>query len=174
MGKFFSLARKHGYYEDTVFVVIADHNVRVRTAVNGVMPLDNYRIFGLILGGGIEPQIYKKTCTQVDVMATAVDLLGADLVHPIIGRTIFSPAKESFALMKFYSLYGFMHGNKLAVLEPDAKARTYQIDGPDLLPLPADRELERDALALLTISSYLYRERRHTLPEYLAVRKKRF
>ena len=174
LGKFFSLAHKHGYYEDTVFIVIADHNVRVRTAPNGVMPLDNYRIFGLILGGGVKSQVYKKTCTQVDVMATAVDLLGVDLVHPIIGRTIFSPAKESFALMQFYSLYGFMHDNKLAVLEPDAKARTYLINGPDLLPLPSDRELEKDALALLKISSYLYQKRRHTLPENLAVHKKRF
>jgi hypothetical protein len=67
-----------------------------------------------------------------------------------------------------------MHDNKLAVLEPDAKARTYLINGPDLLPLPSDRELERDALALLTISSYLYQEHRHTLPENLAVHKKRF
>ena len=174
LGKFFSLAHEHDYYEDTVFVVIADHNVRVRTAPNGVMPLDNYRIFGLILGGGVKPQVYKETCTQVDVMATAVDLLGVDLVQPIIGRSIFSPAKESFALMQFYSLYEFMHDNKLAVLEPDAKARTYLINGPDLLPLPSDRELERDALALLTISSYLYQERRHTLPENLAVHKKRF
>jgi hypothetical protein len=95
-------------------IVIADHNVRVRTGPNGVMPLDNYRIYGLILGGGvIKSQVYKKTCTQADVMATTVDLFGVDLVHPIIGRTFFSPAKEGFALMRFYSLYKGVAMNRL-------------------------------------------------------------
>jgi hypothetical protein len=67
-----------------------------------------------------------------------------------------------------------MYDNKLAVLEPHAKGKTYLINGPDLLPLPSDRELEKDALALLKISSYLYQKRRHTMPENLAVHKKRF
>ena len=170
LGKFFSLAKEHGYYDDTVFVVIADHNVRVRSSPNGVMPVDNYRTFGLILGGGVAPLRYDRVATQMDVMATAVDLLGTDFIHPIIGRSIFTPAKNDFALMQFYSLYGFMRDGKLAVLEPKAAPRTFLIKGDDLLPLPHDEELERDALALLTISSHLYHERRHRLPAAFAGR----
>ncbi|HDS15722.1 MAG TPA: hypothetical protein ENN66_03755 [Proteobacteria bacterium] len=62
LGKFFLLAREHAYYNNTIFVIIADHNIRVRTSPNGVMPVDNYRIFGLILGGGIEPQRCDRLC----------------------------------------------------------------------------------------------------------------
>ena len=168
LGKFFSLAKEHGYYDDTIFVIIADHNVRVRSSPNGVMPVDNYRIFGLILGGGVEPLSYDRVTTQMDVMATAVDLLGSDFTHPIIGKSIFAQTKNDFALMKFYSLYGFMRDGKLAVLEPKTEARTFRVEGDDLLPLPHDQELESDALALLTISSHLYQERRHDLPNSLA------
>ncbi len=164
LGKFFSLAQEHGYYNDTVFVIIADHNVRVRSSPNGVMPVTNYRIFGLILGGGIKALRYEQVATQMDVIATAVDLLGTDLIHPIIGRSIFTPAKNDFALMQFYSLYGFMRDGKLAVLEPNAAAKTYQVDGDDLIPTTHDTELERDALALLTTSSHLYQNRQHRLP----------
>ncbi len=168
LGKFFSLAKEHDYYDDTVFVVIADHNVRVRSSPNGVMPIENYRIFGLILGGGIEPLRYNRVTTQMDVMATAVDLLGTDFNHPIIGQSIFKQAKNDFALMKFYSLYGFMRDGKLAVLEPKTKPRTFRVSGDDLLPLPHDQELESDALALLTTASHLYQEQCHDLPNSLA------
>ncbi|MCK5679364.1 LTA synthase family protein, partial [bacterium] len=169
LGKFFTMAKEHGYYDDTVFVIIADHNVRVRSSPNGVMPVTNYRIFGLILGGGIKALLYDRVATQMDVIATAVDLLGCDFVHPIIGRSIFTATKNDFALMQFYSLYGFMRDGKLAVLEPKAAAKTYRVEGDNLLPLTHDTELERDALALLTTSSYLYQKRRHSLPAKFAV-----
>ena len=169
LGKFFAMAKEHGYYDDTVFVIIADHNVRVRSSPNGVMPVENYRIFGLILGGGIEPLRYDRITTQMDVIATAIDLLGVDFIHPIIGHSIFTAGKNDFALMQFYSLYGFMRDGKLAVLEPKAAAKTYQVDKDNLLPLDHDTELERDALALLTISSHLYQKRRHSLPAKFTV-----
>ena len=164
LGKFFRRAREHGYYDDTVFIIVADHNVRVRSSPNGVMPVENYRIFGLILGGGIKPRHYERIATQMDVTATALDLLGVDFVHPICGRSIFVPEKNDFALMQFYSVYGFMYNGEMAVLEPKARPRTFQVRGDDLLPLAANRELERNGLALLTISSYLYQNRLHTLP----------
>jgi phosphoglycerol transferase MdoB-like AlkP superfamily enzyme len=164
LGKFFRLAREHGYYDNTVFIIIADHNVRVRSSPNGVMPVENYRIFGLILGGGIEPRRYARVTTQMDVTATALDLLGVDLVHPICGRSIFVPEKNDFALMQFYSVYGFMQEGRMAVLEPKARPRTFRVEGDDLLPLESDPELERNGLALLTISSYLYQNRLYTLP----------
>ncbi len=164
LGKFFSRARAHGYYDDTVFIIVADHNVRVRSSPNGVMPVENYRIFGLILGGGIKPLRYNRVATQMDVTATAIDLLGTDFVVPICGRSIFVPNKNDFALMQFYSVYGFMHDGKMAVLEPKARPRTFRVKGDDLLPLADDMELERDGLALLTVSSYLYQNRLHTLP----------
>ncbi|MCD6430500.1 MAG: hypothetical protein J7L57_04690 [Deltaproteobacteria bacterium] len=136
------------------------------------MPVDNYRIFGLILGGGVEPLRYDRVTTQMDVIATAIDLLGTDFIHPIIGRSIFAPNKNDFALMKFYSLYGFMRDGKLAVLEPKTEARTFKVEGDNLLALPHDQELERDALALLTTASHLYQERKHDLPNSLAGIKK--
>ena len=118
--------------------------------------------------GGVEPLRYDRVTTQMDVMATAVDLLGVDFIHPIIGRSIFTPLKNDFALMRFYSLYGFMRDGKLAVLEPKTDPKTFRIKGDDLLPLPHDQELERDALALLTAASHLYQERRHDLPDAVA------
>jgi phosphoglycerol transferase MdoB-like AlkP superfamily enzyme len=167
LGRFFARARAHGYYDDTVFVIVADHNVRVRSSPNGVMPVANYRIFGLILGGGIAPLRYQRLATQMDVTATALDLLGQDFVMPIIGRSIFCADKIDFALMQFYSTYGYLRDNQMAVFEPKAEPRTFAVTGSggdDLAPRPHDRELERDGLALLRLSSWLYQQRLYTLP----------
>jgi len=168
LGRFFARAREHGYYDDTVFIIVADHNVRVRSSPNGVMPVANYRIFGLILGGGIEPRRWRRIATQMDVTSTALDLLGRDFVHPIIGRSIFAPGKNDFALMQFYSVYGFMRGGEMAVFEPKAQPASFLVRGDDLSPRPHDRELERDGLALLSLSSYLYQNRLHALPRQWA------
>lgn len=99
--------------------------------------------------------------------------MGTDFIHPIIGRSIFNHAKNDFALMHFYSLYGFMRGGKLAVLEPKTTPRTFRIAEDDLIPIQHDHELEKDALALLSTSSYLYQEQRHTLPKVIVSNLKR-
>ncbi len=88
IGDFITKARQEPYYKDTVFVIIADHNVKIYGDDMG--PVNRFNIPVLFLGDGIEPLKYHRLATQPDVLATALDLMGLDFNDPIMGRSIFS------------------------------------------------------------------------------------
>jgi phosphoglycerol transferase MdoB-like AlkP superfamily enzyme len=117
IGDFMNRAQKEDYYKDTIFVIIADHNIRVYG--DDVVPVNMFHIPALILGGGIEPYRYDKLTTQPDVLATALDLMGLDLTYPIMGNSIFEKEKPEVSLMQFNDFYALREGNEFAVLRPN-------------------------------------------------------
>ncbi len=162
IGKFIEMARAEEYYKDTIFVIAADHNVRVYGA--DMVPVDMFHIPGLILGGGVKPMVYKNIATQPDVLATALDLIGLDLKYPIMGHSIFSDKKKNISLMQFHNSYALRIGNKVAVVRPGKKAMTFNYRAHDkyvpkesyLTETEHDTELENDTLALLVVLNDLY------------------
>ncbi len=53
LGQFIRSAKQSNYWEDTVFLIVADHNSRVYGSE--VIPIERFHIPGLILGGSISP-----------------------------------------------------------------------------------------------------------------------
>lgn len=157
IGKFIEQARNEPYYRDTVFVVLADHNVRVYG--NDMVPVNMFHIPGLILGGGIEPLRYEALATQPDVLATALDLMGLEFSYPIMGHSIFSDEKSNLSLMQFNTYYALRVDDRVAVLRPGKKALTFRYEKEHLLPAEADPELEKDVLAFVVLLNYLYQEK---------------
>ena len=154
IGKFIALAKKESYYNDTVFVVVADHNVRVYG--KDLIPVDMFQIPALILGGGIEPKIYDKIVTQPDVLATALDLIGVDLEFPIMGQSIFSDKKREVALLQFHDSYALRVKDKIAIIRPDKKPLTFIYKNRHITQIESDKELEKDALAFVVALEYMY------------------
>ena len=165
IGRFIELAKKEPYYKNTVFVIVADHNVRVYG--NDLVPVDMFRIPALILGGEIKPLVYDKIASQPDVLATALDLIGLDLTYPIMGHSIFSDKKQNISLMQFHTSYALRIDDKVAVIAPGEKPVTFTYKNPatyldkdnHLTPAPHDTELEKDALAFVITLDYLYEKK---------------
>ena len=157
IGELIELAKKSGYYKDTIFVIVADHNVRVYG--DDVVPVNMFHIPGLILGGGVKPIFYDKLSTQPDILATVLDLLGKDFVYPIIGHTIFGDKKQELSLMQFNNYYALRVKDKVAVLKDDKSTSTYIYQDEHLKRTKSDKELERDVLAFITVLNYLYQNR---------------
>jgi len=157
IGELIKLAKKSGYYKDTVFVIVADHNVR--TYGDDVVPVNMFHIPGLILGGDIKKKIYDKLSTQPDLLATALDLLGKDFVYPIMGHSIFSDKKQELSLMQFNNYYALRVKNKVAVLKDDKSTKTYIYENSHLKSISSDKELEKDVLAFVTVLNYLYQNK---------------
>ena len=165
IGRLFELAKKEEYYKDTIFVVIADHNIRVYG--EDMVPVDMFHIPAIILGGGIKPMIYDKIASQPDVLATALDLIGLDLKYPIMGHSIFSDEKQNISLMQFHTSYALRANDKVAIVRPGQKAltflyknpKTYLDRSPHLTPIEHDKELEDDALALVVALDYMYNKK---------------
>lgn len=162
IGRFFELAKKEPYYKDTVFVVVADHNVRVYG--DDMVPVDMFHIPAIILGGDIKPMIYDKIASQPDVLATALDLMRVDLKYPIMGHSIFSDKKQNISLMQFHSSYALRADDKVAIVRPGQKPLTFLYKNPEsyldksnhLSLTDHDEELEKDALAFVVTLDYVY------------------
>ena len=154
IGKFFEKAKTLPYYKDTIFVVIADHNIRVYG--DDIVPVNMFHIPALILGDGIIPKKYDRLVSQPDVLATALDYLGQDLKYPILGKSIFSDNKKDVNLMQFNENYALRVGDKVAVVQPRKKALTFKYVGKHLVPTSHDIELEKNALAFVIALNYLY------------------
>ena len=157
IGKFIEMARKEPYYKDTVFVIVADHNVRVYG--DDVVPVNMFHIPALILGGGVKAMKYDRLSTQPDVLATALDLIGLDLKYPIMGHSIFSDKKRDLAFMQFYNNYALRVGNKVAVVRENKKPETFEYIDKHLKKIAHDEKLEKDALAFVLVLDYLYNKR---------------
>jgi len=157
VGRFFELARHAPYYANTVFVIVADHNVRVYG--DDVVPVPGFHIPGLIHLAGVPAQRYSGLASQPDLLATALSLIGVDLRAPVLGRSIFEPDHQGFVLMQFNDTYGFRRGDELAVLRADKPASTWRVVGDHLQPAPDNVELQRDGLALLEVTEDLYENR---------------
>lgn len=158
IGKFFEEAKKMPYYKDTVFVVIADHNIRVYG--DDVVPINMFHIPALIIAEGLETNTYDRLASQPDVLATAIDLLGKDLKYPILGKSIFSDEKHDVVLMQFNESYALRIKDRVAVIRPRQAAKTFKYVDEHLVPVAHDTQLEKDALAFVLGLNFLYSKQR--------------
>jgi len=187
IGRFFELAKKESYYKDTVFVVVADHNIRVYG--DDLVPVNMFHIPALIIADGLKEQKFDRTSTQPDVLATALDLIGTNLTYPILGHSIFSDAKKEVNLMMFNDTFALRVKDKVAIIQPNKPAQTFTynahatgkkginfvpssyIENGHLIPAAHDIELEKDALAFVKVIDDLYNKKLFRSPSTICLAK---
>lgn len=166
IGEFFRQARKHPYFANTVFLVVADHNIR--TTGDSLVPAKGFHVPGLIIGPGFTPGTYDRICSQLDLLPTILPRLGLDLAHPLIGHDLLSlPADNpGRAIMQFADAHGYRIGNRMVVHQPREPARRFLVDDQDRITATDEAwpELTEEALAHALLSTQLYRKRQHALP----------
>ena len=150
LGRFFTMARQSSYWNDTVFLVISDHNSRVYG--DQLVPVDRFHIPGVILGGTIEHRRIPGVTSQIDMAPTLLSLIGINSNHPAIGRDLTRPEYApgaGRAIMQFYAVQAYMEGERVVVLQPDLEPRLFRrISRQVMIPeADSDPELERKALA---------------------------
>jgi phosphoglycerol transferase MdoB-like AlkP superfamily enzyme len=173
IGEFFKKAQKSAYWQDTVFLIVADHDIRVRGA--DLVPIERFHIPALILGAGIKPQRYTGLASQLDLPVTMLSLMGIHGQHPMTGRDLSSIAPDSSgrAMMQYNENYGWMEeseqGKQVVVLRSgkapahglyDAKTKKLA----EVPPPTNAKQLEDRALANVLLPDLLYNEQRYHLP----------
>ncbi len=166
IGKFFELAKKETYYKNTIFVVIADHDTRVYG--NEIIPLHKYRIPCVIIAPNIKPNTEEDfLASQIDIAPTAMDYLGLNITSPMVGRNLRQFPKDKMAgrsIHEFNGVYGFRVGNEMIVLQNGKNPLQFAVNKDfSLKPTTVNEELYKDALAHLTLSSYLYQQKKFRL-----------
>ncbi len=159
VGYFIDKAKKSSYWDDTVFLIVADHDERPRGS--SLVPVSSYHIPGLILGAGIEPKIYDKVTSQIDLMPTLYTLLGIKGKAPYIGQDIFLRSSDypGRALMQFANNHAYMLGDQVVIHRPETEALQFVFRNKKLIPTGLDERRSRDALALALIPGLLYKNR---------------
>ncbi len=89
LGRFFEEASRQPWFDNTVFVITADHCAS--SAGKTEIPLEKYHIPALIFAPGlITPQQVDKVISQIDLMPTLFSLLGMDYDSHFFGQDALS------------------------------------------------------------------------------------
>ena len=170
LGQFFAKARQAPYWDNTLFLVVADHEDRVFG--DELVPIKYFHIPALILGADIAPGRYDKVASQLDLPPTLLSLMGIESSHPMPGRDLLQlPGDDpGRAIMQFGNNQAYMVGEKVVIHTPDKPARQYVYREGRLEEAREEPELIRDALAEALWPAIAYRERRYRIQPMEAVK----
>ena len=128
IGQFLKEAQNHSWYDNTLFVIIADHCAS--SAGKTSIPVDKYHIPCIVYA----PRMLKagritKLCSQIDVMPTLLTVLNlsSDVATPFAGRNVLSDTYHPRAFMATYQDLGYLESDILTVLSPMKEPIQYQV-----------------------------------------------
>ncbi|GAB3278004.1 LTA synthase family protein [Parahaliea aestuarii] len=167
MGEFFRKARASEYWDNTLFLVVADHNSRVRGA--DLVPIEYFHVPALILGGTIEHRTYDRIASQIDLLPTLLGMMGITSAHPATGHDLLRDDIGDIpgrAIMQYNQTQAYMQGDQVVIMELDKQPVMYRRTAAGLVKSAKQTpELIERALANSIWSSQAYQERLYRLPE---------
>ena len=160
IGRFLEAARKKPWFDQTVFIFVADHTAG--SAGKEDLPAANYHIPLFIYAPGfIEPREMASVTSQIDLAPTLLGLLGFDYTSTFFGRNVLrADAAPGRALIGNYQHLGLFDGENLAILSPRRAMRRHD----DALGLShetranADDPLLRRDIAYYQGASHAFKE----------------
>jgi len=161
IGQLIKHAKNKPWFKDTLFVIVADHCASV--AGKTKLPVAKYHIPlffyapDLLISGH-----YSRIASQIDIVPTLLDVLGAKGENHFFGQSLFSEVSsqiESRAFISNYQELGYYKRNTLIVLSPKQIAESYKIDPitMDSTSTEVDNTLLNEAIAYYQMSNYAFK-----------------
>lgn len=169
MGQFFKKAKQSDYWQDTLFLIVADHDNRVYG--DHLIPVEKFHIPGLILGADTKPEQLSPLASQIDLAPTLLSMMGISSCHTMTGRDFtLDRTSPGRALLQFENYFALMQQGpeqaELVILKPngEAVAGMYQPHQQklELSPKAVSLADKHKALAMVQLPSYLYREKKNS------------
>lgn len=161
LGKYIAKAKQSNYWDNTLFLIIADHNSRVYGST--LIPVERFHIPGLILGGSIKPDVINTLTSQIDIGPTLLSLAGLSGEHPMVGRDMTRPEIRNGigrAIMQFNKTQAYMEGNDVVILQLDHPPKLFTYNNQKLVESTAQNDtLVNKALAYSLFPQTAYREK---------------
>ncbi|MBN2646042.1 MAG: LTA synthase family protein [Desulfuromonadaceae bacterium] len=125
--QFFTRARQHDWFDNTLFVVIADHCAGSAGKVG--LPIDKYHIPLLIYAPAhIAPTRFTQVASQIDLAPTLLGLLHLNYTSHFFGEDVLAAGYQPRAFIGNYQKLGLYRDDRLVILEP--QQRIFCIDNP--------------------------------------------
>ena len=163
LGYFLREAAKQPWFDDTVFVVVADHGARVYGKAD--IPLKSYEIPLMIYSPKhIAPRRVDTLMTQIDIAPTVLGLLGMPYEAPFFGEDVLDHPNERRVAL-------FSHNHDIAILQ-DNRLMVYGLGGgstefaydrarDSFTPVPKNAALEALGIAYFQTASELFASHRY-------------
>ena len=150
IGEFIKQAKSKPWFDDTVFVMVADHCAG--SARKTELPVDKYHIPLFIYSPKHVTAMKNDTLSsQIDVAPTILGVLNMSYESQFYGRDILQLAKhEGRALVSNYQKLGLFKDNKLVYLSPQQKVNI--VDDP----LGSHKELDSNSELALVLENMAY------------------
>ena len=161
IGDFIKRARTKSYFDNTVFVITADHDAS--SAGKTSLPINRYHIpLWIYAPAHFKPERVHRLMGQLDIPPTLLGMLNFSYRTRFFGHDLFQlPPGREHAFPGTYEKLGYLHNDVLTILEPQRKLEQVTPDYAtgDATPIhPVDESLVDDAVAYYQVASELFKD----------------
>ncbi|MCC7463876.1 MAG: LTA synthase family protein [Gammaproteobacteria bacterium] len=164
-GYFLRAAARHRWFDDTIFIIVADHGARAYGRAE--LPLRTYEIPLLIYSPRhIAPRRVDGLMTQIDVAPTLLGLLGLPYTAPWFGQDVLhTPQTGRIAYFSHDHDVALLRGTMVEVLGLRKTASTWRYDPitDRFARRPQDTALRDQTIACYQTAYELFRSHRYDL-----------
>ncbi|SUC51870.1 MULTISPECIES: LTA synthase family protein [Pseudoalteromonas] len=168
LGKFINKAKTRSYWENTVFLVVADHDVRVFGSEP--VPLKSFHIPAVILNSDMKSKRDPRLVSQIDLPVTLMSLLGIDQATPMLGFDLTKIYPVERAMMQYYDNFAYLENDRAVILMPNQQTSYWRYNKQTKIQekneqLNVDQTLAEKALAHVLFSNLAYTEQLYRLAD---------
>jgi phosphoglycerol transferase MdoB-like AlkP superfamily enzyme len=168
LGQFMQAARQHPWFDNTLFVIVADHDARVYGRAQ--VPVEHYRIPLLFYAPAkISPRGCAQIISQLDIAPTVLGLLGLDFTAPFYGQDVLHlpPGVDHPVLLNHNHDVALLDKDRMVVLGLNRSVESYIYDkrGEQLLPAAGQPELTDLATAYFQTAFELFEHHEYVIHE---------
>ena len=164
LGKFLEQLDADGFMDNSIILVVADHDARVFGAE--WVPVSNFHIPGFIIGDDIKNHIDKHLVSQIDLAPTLLSLLGVNEAHPMVGQDL-TQLPEGYGgrvIMQYGQTQAFWQDDQIVILRADMPAEQFQYAEGKYSPSKR-KELIPLAIAHAQFASWAYNNKKYRLAQ---------
>lgn len=158
LGRFIEAARARPWFDDTLFVLTADHGANARGTSR--IPVDKYLIPLMVYAPAhVKPARVDRLMSQIDIPPTLLGLLGVDYYSKFFGRDLMqAPPESDRAFVANYQTLGYLRGDRMVLLAPKRKVEVFRVDGDfSILGPVQDAQAVREAISFYQAASHVFR-----------------
>lgn len=165
LGKFIATAKQQAYWENTIFLVVADHDARALGSE--LVPIKNFHIPGVILNSDKQPFIDNRIVSQIDLAPTLLSLMGVTNFSPMLGHDLNRNDISERAIMQYADNFAYMNAKGVSILQPQKEPLSFNYDlkKQQLMPVLDNKALTNIALAHALWGSLAYENKWYALPD---------
>ena len=168
LGKFINKAKTRSYWENTVFLVVADHDVRVFGSEP--VPLKSFHIPAVVLNSDMKSKRDPRLVSQIDLPVTLLSLLGIDQATPMLGFDLTKSYPVERAMMQYYDNFAYLENERAVILMPNQQTSYWRYNKQTKIQEKneqqnADQTLAEKALAHVLFSNLAYTEQLYRLAD---------